>query len=106
MKAHLASSDPLVIDGLQYKLKPNGEYVTKRESVTFYPSGSNIYQAVGGTKVLRIVLADSASTWLDGESVKVMMHMLVLLVIVNKLFVLHYCQDCLIQAVKCRPCHT
>lgn len=70
MESHVAASEPLVIDGLQYKLKPNGEYVTKRESVSFYPSGSNVYQPVGGTRVLRIVLADGAGGWLDPESVK------------------------------------
>ena len=70
IEAHVAATDPLVIDGLQYKLRPNGNYVTKRESVTFHPSGSNIYQAVGGTRVLRIVLADGSGGWLSGDSVK------------------------------------
>ena len=71
--AHVSATEPLVIDGLQYKLKPNGEYVTKRESVTFHPSGSNVYQPVGGTRVLRIVISDGSSAWLDPETVKLQM---------------------------------
>lgn len=68
--AHVQATDPLVIDGLQYKLKPNGQYVTSRQSVSFHPSGSNIYTPVGGTRVMRIVLSDSAGAWLSPESVK------------------------------------
>ena len=71
MDAHIAATEALVIDGLQYKLKPNGEYVTSRQSVSFHPSGSNFYQPVGGTKVIRLVIADSAGGWLDGDSVSV-----------------------------------
>ena len=57
MESHVAATEPLVIDGLQYKLKPNGQYITSRQSVSFHPSGSNVYKPVGGTRVLRIVLA-------------------------------------------------
>jgi hypothetical protein len=70
MEAHVAATDPLVIDGLQYKLKPNGQYITSRQSVSFHPSGSNVYKPVGGTRVLRIVLADGSGGWLDPQSVK------------------------------------
>jgi len=70
MEAHVQASESLVIDGLQYKLKPNGQYVTQRQSVSFHPSGSNVYKPVGGTRVLRIVLADGSGGWLDPESVK------------------------------------
>ena len=70
MEANVASTEPLVIDGLQYKLKPNGQYITSRQSVSFHPSGSNVYKPVGGTRVLRIVLADGSGGWLDPESVK------------------------------------
>ena len=70
MDAHISATDPLVIDGLQYKLQPNGQYVTQRQSVSFHPSGSNVYKPVGGTRVLRIVLADGSGGWLDPETVK------------------------------------
>ena len=70
MEAHVAATDPLVIDGLQYKLQPNGQYVTQRQSVSFHPSGSNVYKPVGGTRVLRIVLADGSGGWLDPETFK------------------------------------
>ena len=72
MESHVAASEALVIDGLQYKLKPNGEYVTSRQSVSFHPSGNNEY-APSGARVLRIVLADSAGSWLDPESIKLQM---------------------------------
>ena len=70
MDAHVAATDPLVLDGLQYKLKPSGQYATSRQSVCFHPSVSNVYKPVGGTKVMRIVLSDSSGAWLDPESVK------------------------------------
>ena len=70
MESHIAAIEPLVIDGLQYKLKPNGKYVTSRQSVSFHPSGSNVYTPVGGTRVMRIVLADGSGGWLDPEGVK------------------------------------
>ena len=70
MEAHVQATESCVIDGLQYKLKSNGQYVTSRQSVSFHPSGSNIYHPVGGTKVLRIVLSDGAGSWLDPQSVK------------------------------------
>ena len=70
MESHVAATEPLVIDGLRYALKPNGQYITSRQSVSFHPSGSNIYKPVGGTRVLRIVLSDSSGAWLDPESVK------------------------------------
>ena len=60
----------LVIDGLQYKLRENGQYVTSRQSVSFHPSGSNVYTPVCGTRVMRIVLSDSAGAWVDPESIK------------------------------------
>ena len=70
MDSHVSATEPLVIDGLQYKLKPNGHYVNSRQSVSFHPSGSNHYQPQGGTHVLKIVLADGSGGWLDPESVK------------------------------------
>ena len=71
MDAHVAATEPLVIDGLVYKLKPNGHYVNSRQSVTFHPSGSNVYKPVGGTRVLRIPISDGSGGWLDPESVKI-----------------------------------
>ena len=74
IEAHIAASEPFVIDGLQYKLKPNGHYVNSRQSVSFHPSGSNVYRAQGGTKVLRIVVSNGSGGWLDPESVKLQFH--------------------------------
>ena len=70
MEPHIASTEPLVIDGLQYNLKPNGHYVNSRQSVSFHPSGSNVYKAIGGTGVLKIILADGSGGWPDPDSIK------------------------------------
>ena len=70
MEAHVQATESLVIDPLQYKLKPNGQYVTARQSVSFHPSGSNIYRPIGGTKVLKIVLSDGQGSWLDPKTVR------------------------------------
>ena len=67
IEAHVAATDPLVIDGLQYKLKPNGQYVTSRQSVSLHPSGSNVHKPVGGTRVLRIVVSDGSGAWSDPD---------------------------------------
>ena len=55
---------------MQYELKPDGQYVTLRQSVSFHPGGSIVYKPVGGTRVLRVALADGSGGCLDHESVK------------------------------------
>ena len=54
MQAHANSVDDQLIDGLSFKLKNSAKYLTDRRSVTFHPSGSNIYKTTSGTKVLKI----------------------------------------------------
>jgi hypothetical protein len=70
MEAHANSVDDVLVDGLSYKLKNSAKYVTDRKSVTFHPSGSNIYRTSAGTKVLKINLTGDA--WLIPESVRIM----------------------------------
>jgi len=70
MEAHANSVDDVLVDGLSYKLKNSAKYVVDRKSVTFHPSGSNIYRTAAGTKVLKINLTGDA--WLIPESVRIM----------------------------------
>ena len=56
MEIYSSSVEDQLIDGLSLKLSPGSSYITDRKNVSFFPSGSNIYTTVGGTKVLRILL--------------------------------------------------
>ena len=47
------SSEDVLIDALSYKLGNSASYITDRKSVTFHPSGSNIYTPGSGTKVIK-----------------------------------------------------
>jgi len=57
-----------LIDGLSFKLGAGASYVTNRRSVTFHPSGSNIYKPSSGTKVIKMML--TGDSWLDPSTVK------------------------------------
>ena len=50
MEIYSSSVEDQLIDGLSYKLAAGSSYITDRKSVTFYPSGSNIYTQVEGQK--------------------------------------------------------
>ena len=70
MESHANSVDDVLVDGLSYKLRNSAKYVVDRRSVTFHPSGSNIYKTTSGTKVLKIHL--TGDSWLVPDSVRVM----------------------------------
>ena len=61
-------SDQL-INSLSFKLRPGASYVTDRKSVTFFPTGSDVYRPQG-QQVLKISLNDSG--WLDPSTIKFM----------------------------------
>ena len=61
-------SDQL-INVLSFRLKPGASYVTDRNSLTFFPTGSDVYRP-SGQKVLKISLNDSG--WLDPSTIKFM----------------------------------
>ena len=69
MEVYSSSVEDQLIDGLSFKLSPGSSYITDRQSVSFFPSGSNIYTTASGTKILRIVL--NGSDWLDPSTVRV-----------------------------------
>ena len=63
------SSEDILIDSLSYKLGNSASYITDRKSVTFWPSGSNIYKTSSGTKVIKFQL--NSEGWLDASTVVV-----------------------------------
>ena len=53
VEASANSVEDRLIDGLSFKLNPGASYVTDRRSVTFHPTGSNIYKPKSGTKTIK-----------------------------------------------------
>lgn len=70
MEAHANSVDDQLIDGLSFKLKNSAKYLTDRRSVTYHPSGSNIYRTTSGTKVLKIEV--TGDSYLVPDSIRLM----------------------------------
>ena len=70
VESHANSVDDYLIEGLSFKLSPGASYVTNRRSVSFFPSGSDIYSSTSGVKVIKIKL--NGTDWLDPSTVKVM----------------------------------
>ena len=60
------SLESALIEPLSFKLKNSAEYVTRRESVTIYPSGGNSYSNQG-VRVIRIPIVSDG--WLDPSTV-------------------------------------
>ena len=69
MEIYSSSVEDQLIDGLSYKLAAGSSYITDRRSVSFFPSGSNIYTPSGGTKVLRFLI--NGSDWLDPNTLRI-----------------------------------
>ena len=63
------SVEDYLIDGLSFKLNPGASYVADRRSVSYFPSGSNIYQSGSGARVIRLNLTGEG--WLDPSTVRV-----------------------------------
>jgi hypothetical protein len=66
MEVYSSSVEDQLVDGLSFKLSPGSSYVTDRQSVSFFPSGSNVYSTTSGTKVLRFVI--NGDDWLDASN--------------------------------------
>ena len=73
MEAVANSVDDALIDSLSFKLSNSASYITERESVTCWPTGSNIYKTTSGTNVIRFVLTND--NWLDPSTVRVMFNL-------------------------------
>ena len=63
------SIEDKLIDSLSFKLAPGASYVQERKSVTFHPSGSNIYSA-SGTKLVKMMITGDG--WLDPSTFRIM----------------------------------
>ena len=66
MEVYSSSVEDQLIDGLSFKLSPGASYITERKSVSYFPSGSNVYTTTSGTKVLRILI--NGDDWLDSTN--------------------------------------
>ena len=66
MEVYSSSVEDQLIDGLSFKLSPGASYITERKSVSYFPSGSNVYTTTSGTKVLRILI--NGDDWLDATN--------------------------------------
>jgi len=69
VEAAANSTEDYLIDGLSFKLKPGASYINERKSVTFHPSGSNIYSS-SGTKLIKLQI--TGDNWLDPSTFRVM----------------------------------
>ena len=69
VEATANSIEDVLVDGLSFTLKKGASYVNSRRSVTFHPSGSNIYSPQG-TKLIKLVV--SGDDWLDPSTFRVM----------------------------------
>ena len=63
------SVEDYLIDGLSFKLNPGASYVADRRSVSYFPSGSTIYQSGSGARVIRLNLTGEG--WLDPSTVRI-----------------------------------
>ena len=70
MEAVANSVDDALIDSLSFKFSNSASYLTDRKSVTFWPTGSNIYKTNSGTKVIHFVSTNE--NWLDPSTVRLM----------------------------------
>ena len=62
------SVEDYLIDGLSFKLKPGASYINERKSVTYHPSGSNVY-TTKGTKLIKLQI--TGDQWLDPSTFRV-----------------------------------
>ena len=65
------SAEDILIDNLSFKLNKGASYINERRSVSFFPSGSNVYTPSSGNRVLKIALNAEDNSWLDPQSVMV-----------------------------------
>ena len=67
------SPEDILIDNLSFKLNKvnkGSSYITDRRSVSFWPSGSNIYKP-SGNRVIKFSLNGEDNSWLDPQRVRI-----------------------------------
>ena len=68
------SAEEILIDNLSFKLNKGASYINERRSVSFFPSGSNVYTPSSENRVLKIALNAEDNSWLDPQSVMVFLN--------------------------------
>ena len=66
----VAESGEAQIDGLDYSLPTTSMAITSRRFVNYFPSGSNVYNATSGNKVIRFNISADDNQFLDLSSVR------------------------------------
>jgi hypothetical protein len=65
-----SGAEDKLLDSLSFKTPHSASYVVERKSVSFHPSGSNVYSSAGGTKLIKIVI--TGDNWLDPSTFRIM----------------------------------
>ena len=65
------SPEDILIANLSLKLNKGSSYIVDRRSVSFWPSGSNIYKPSSGNRVMKLSLNGEDNSWLDPQSVRI-----------------------------------
>ena len=68
MDSFANTAEDLLIDAFQFKIQPGASYVTDRRTVSYFTSGSNIYQSGSCAKLIRINITGDG--WLDPGSIR------------------------------------
>ena len=63
--------EDVLIDNLNLKFNKGISYITDRRSVSFWPSGSNIYKPSSGNRAIKFSLNGEDNSWLDPQSVRI-----------------------------------
>ncbi len=76
MESILSTVEDTLLGSLSYKIDPKSgsSYVTEKKSVSYFASGSNIYDPERGTKVLRFNIASDQFIDLSSIAVSVMLN--------------------------------
>ena len=73
MESIAQSSEDQLLETLSFKLGNSASYITDRKSVTFWPTGSNIYKTSSGTKVIKFQL--NGDGWCDPSTTRIMFNL-------------------------------
>ena len=67
LENHSAALDDQLIPGLSFAPGGGASYITARNNISLYPTGSNSYSS-NGTRVVRINVSSDAGQWIDPAS--------------------------------------
>lgn len=69
MESNIQAVEDSLVDNLTFKGENGASYATRREQLTAFASGSNIYSSSSGVKVIRIALQSDG--WFDPASLRI-----------------------------------